>query len=292
MHDGIIPKNPMDELEQNKKEAEQKAQSNKISPLSSVTIAISHLSISEFEESPKWVRTMFGGETIADSTSVMILRRTDRLPVYCFPKEDVRMDLMQKTKRTLEFPPQGTATYWSLKVGSKIAENAAFSFDSPTDAWQPLKDYVIFEWGEMDSWYEEDEEVFVHLKDPYHRIDVLKSTRHVRIVVGEQTVAETDRAMFLFETGFPTRYYIEREDVHMDFLEPSDLMTRCPYKGIASSYWRVKVGDKILENSVWSYHDPLPEVYKIKDRLCFYNEKVDAIYVDKELVPKPNTPWS
>ena len=269
-----------------------KTQSNKIAPLSSETIAISHLSIPEFEESPKWVRTMFGGETIADSTGVMILRRANRLPVYCFPKEDVRMDLMEQTQHISEFPPQGTATYWNIKVGNKIAENAAWNFLNPKDVWQSLKDYLIFEWGKMDSWYEEDEEVFVHLRDPYHRVDILKSTRKIRIVVGEQTVAETDRPLLLFETGFPTRYYIPKEDVHMNFLKPSDLKTRCPYKGIASSYWSIKVGDKILENCVWSIHDPLPAAYKIKDYLCFFNEKVDAIYVNNELVPKPKTPWS
>jgi len=130
------------------------------------------------------------------------------------------------------------------------------------------------------------------LKDPYHSIDILQSSRHLRIVVGDQTVADTRRSMFLFETGFPTRYYIPREDVRMAFLEPSALKTRCPYKGIASSYWSIKVGDKMLENSVWSIHNPLPAAYKIKDHLCFYNERVDAIYINDELLPKPKTPWS
>jgi len=271
---------------------EPKAKSNKISPLSSQTIAISHLSIPEFEESPRWVRAMFAGETIADSTRVMVLRRTNRLPVYCFPREDVQMGLLEQTQHRSEFPPQGTASYWSIKVGDKIAENAAWNFPNPTDGWQTLKDYMIFEWGKMDAWYEEEEEVFVHLRDPYHRVDVLKSSRHFRVVVGEKTIAESRRPLLLFETGFPTRYYIPREDVHMDFLEPSDLKTRCPYKGIASSYWSIVVGDKILENSVWSIQDPLPGALRIKDYLCFYNERVDAIYVNNELVPKPNTPWS
>ena len=271
---------------------ERKTQSSKISPLTSETIAISHRAIPEFEASPRWVRAMFGGETIADSTRVMVLRRANRLPVYCFPREDVRTDLLAKTPHRSEFPPQGTATYWSIKVGDRIADNAAWGFLNPTDAWQTLKDYLIFEWGKMDAWYEEEEEVFVHLRDPYHRVDILKSSRHVRVVVGEQTVAETRRPLLLFETGFPTRYYVPREDVHMDFLEPTDLKTRCPYKGIASSYWSIKVGDERLENSVWSYEDPLPEAYKIKDYLCFYSERVDATYVNDELVPKPNTPWS
>ncbi len=271
---------------------EQKAQSDKISPLTSETIAIGHRSIPEFEKSPRWVRAMFGGETIADSTQVMVLRRANRLPVYCFPKEDVRTDLMERTKRRSELPPQGTATYWSIEVGDKIVDDAAWGFLSPTNEWQPLKDYLIFEWGKMDAWYEEEEEVFVHLRDPYHRVDILQSSRHVRVVVGEETVADTRRPVLLFETGFPPRYYVPREDVRMELLEPSDLKTRCPYKGIASLYWSIKAGHKILENSVWCYEDPLPEAYKIKDCLCFYDERVDATYVNNELFPKPNTPWS
>ena len=271
---------------------ESKNQGNRISPLTSETLAISHLSIAEFEPSQRWVRVKFGGETIADSTRVMVLRRANRLPVYCFPQDDVRIDLMEKTQHSSEFPPQGTATYWSIQAGDRISENAAWCFPDPAEAWQSLKNYIIFEWGKMDAWYEEEEEVFVHLRDPYHRIDVLESSRRIRVVVGDETIAETSRAMFLFETGFPTRYYIPKEDSRMEFLEPTDNQTRCPYKGVASSYWTIVVGDKILENCVWSYSDPLPAHFKIKDYLCFYNERVDAIYVNHELATRPETPWS
>ena len=263
-----------------------------VAPLSSETMAINHLSIPECEQCSKWIRATFGRETIVDSTRAMILRRTNRLPIYCFPKEDVRVDLMEKSRNEAELRPQGTAFYWSLKVGIKNVENAAWSFPEATGEWEFLRNYILLEWGAMDAWFEEDEEVFVHLKDPYHRIDVLKSTRQVRVVVGGQTVAQSDRSFMLFETGFPTRYYIPKKDVSMQYCEPSNLMTRCPYKGIASSYWSIKVDDIVLENSVWSYGDPLPEAHKIKDCLCFYNEKVDAIYLDNELVPKPDTPWS
>lgn len=267
-------------------------QPNNISPLTSETLAISHLAIAEFEASQRWVRVKFAGETIADSTRVMVLRRTNRLPVYCFPRDDVRMDLMVQTQHRSEFPPQGTASYWSIKIADRIAENAAWSFPEPAGDWQALKNYIIFEWGKMDAWYEEEEEVFVHLRDPYHRIDVLQSSRHLRIEVGDEIIAETRRPLLLFETGFPTRYYIPREDCRMELLEPTNNQTRCPYKGIASSYWSIIAGDKILENSVWSYTDPLPENHKIKDYLCFYNERVDAIYVNGVLEPKPDTPWS
>ncbi len=263
-----------------------------IAPLTKETIAISHLSIPEIEKTAKWIRAEFGGETIADTTAALILRREKRLPVYCFPKKDVRLDLMTKTQKTVTFAPQGTATYWDINVGEKHAKIAAWIFDNPAEGQQDLTDYIIFEWGEMDAWFEEADEVFVHLKDPYHRIDVLKSSRHVSVVVGGQTVADTHSAVFLFETGFPTRYYIPKDDVAMEYLEPSDLKTRCPYKGIASSYWSVRAGDTYLKNSVWSYANPLPEAYKVKDCLCFFGEKVDAIYLNEVLVPKPSTPWS
>lgn len=270
----------------------QKPTDPSIAPLTKETIAISHLSIPEIEATAKWIRAGFGGETIVDTSAALILRRENRLPVYCFPKKDVRLDLMTKTRKTATFAPQGTATYWDINVSEKHAKNVAWTFDNPAAGQQDLTDYIVLEWGKMDAWFEEDDEVFVHLKDPYHRIDVLKSSRRVSVVVGGQTVADTQNAVFLFETGFPTRYYIPKDGVAMEFLEPSDLQTRCPYKGIASSYWSVKVGDTYLKNSVWCYSDPLPEAYKVKDCLCFFGEKVEAIYLNEVLVPKPVTPWS
>jgi len=263
-----------------------------IAPLSSDMIAISHLSIPEFEPSPRWVRTTFGGETVADSRQCMVLRRAKKLPVYCFPKADVRLDLLEPTENRSDFPPQGILSYRSIKVADKLAENAASEILDPADGWHMLKDYIIFDWGKMDAWYEEEEEVFVHLRDPYHRIDVIESSRHLRILVEDKTIVETRRPRLLFETGFPIRYYVSQDDVRMDLLEQSDLKTRCPYKGIASSYWTIRVGERVVENSVWSYPEPLPEAHEIKDRLCFFDEKVDAVYVDDELVPKPVTPWS
>ncbi len=267
------------------------SQKSEIQALSSETLAISHLVIPEFEASPRWVRAVLGGVTIADSKRTMMLRRAERLPVYYFPKEDVRMDLMELTEHSIEAAPQGEASFWNIKVGETTAENAAWGYLSPPDEWEVIKDYIALEWGKMDSWYEEEEEVFVHLRDPYHRVDVLTSSRHVRVIVAGETVAETRNPKLLFETGFPTRYYFPQQDVRMDLLEPSNLKTRCPYKGIAS-YWSVKVGEQIMKNIVWGYPNPVIECPKIKDLVCFYNERVESIYLDGELVPKPITPWS
>ena len=142
----------------------------------------------------------------------------------------------------------------------------------------------------MEHWFEEDEEVFVHPRDPYSRVDTLPSTRHIRVEVDGVTVADSKRPYLLFETGLPTRYYIPPEDVKMDLLQPTDSHTRCPYKGVAS-YWSVQVGDNIYKDIVWSYPDPIPESPKLEGLLSFYNEKVD-IFVDGVKEVRPQTHWS
>jgi uncharacterized protein (DUF427 family) len=142
----------------------------------------------------------------------------------------------------------------------------------------------------MDAWYEEDEQIFVHPRDPYHRVDILESSRHVKVRVNGEVVAETQRPKILFETGLPPRYYIPPEDVSTDALVKSEKTTRCPYKGIAS-YWSVEAGGERMENLIWHYSEPIPEASKIKGHLCFFNEKVD-IEVDGEKQEKPRTQWS
>ena len=113
--------------------------------------------------------------------------------------------------------------------------------------------------NKMDAWYEEDEQVFVHPKDPYHRVDVLESSRNVKVTVDGEVVAVTDRPKVLFETGLPPRYYIPPEDVREDILVASEKTTQCPYKGVAS-YYSVEAGGERVEDLVWYYPEPLPEV--------------------------------
>src|SRR5262245_21765606 len=125
----------------------------------------------------------------------------------------------------------------------------------------------------MDAWYEEDDEIFVHPRDPHHRVDVLHSSRHVQVVALGEMVADSRRPSLLFETGLPTRYYIPRADVRMSLLVPSDSHTQCPYKGIAS-YYSVRVGNRLARDLAWTYRFPIPECPKIEDLVCFYNEQV------------------
>jgi uncharacterized protein (DUF427 family) len=142
----------------------------------------------------------------------------------------------------------------------------------------------------MDAWFEEDEEVFTHPRDPYTRVDILPSSRHVRVEVDGVTLAESASPRLLFETGLPVRYYLPKTHVRMDLLTPTDSESHCPYKGQAQ-WWSVRVGDSLHEDLAWSYRAPLPESQKIAGLVAFYNEKVD-IYVDGVLQERPRTKFS
>ena len=243
------------------------------------------------EASPRRVRVKFNGEWIADSSAAHLLFETRHLPVYYFPRADVRMDLMTPTDHHTFCPYKGRASYWTIRVGDKSSENAVWGYPDPYDEVPALKDFVAFYWDRVEGWYEEDEEIFVHPRDPYKRVDVIASSRHVEIVVGGEIVADTKRARFLFETRLPARYYIPPEDVRMDLLVPSDKATACPYKGKAR-YYSVKIGQELFPDIVWSYPEPIAECPKIKGHLSFFNELVDEIRVDGVAVPRPLTPSS
>jgi len=243
-----------------------------------------------FELSPKWVRVMFGGEFIADSKRVHLLRPAGP-PYYYFPKEEVRMNLLQPTKHTEHSSGLGDASYLTVRVKDRIAENAVWTYSKPASGTLDLSGYVSFVWDKMDAWFEEAEPVYVHAHDPYKRIDILQSTRQVAVIVGGETVAESRNPVLLFETGLPTRYYLPKLDVRMDLLIPSDKVSGCAYKGKAQ-YYSVRVGDKIIPDIAWYYTYPAMEASKIAGTICFFNERVDALYVDGVEQPKSKTPWS
>jgi uncharacterized protein (DUF427 family) len=244
-----------------------------------------------FERSPRRVRVVFAGETIADSSNAHLLFETRHLPVYYFPRADVRMDLLAPTDHHTFCPYKGTASYWTIGAGGRSSENAVWGYFEPYDEVAAIRDFVAFYWDRVDHWYEEDEEIFVHPRDPYKRVDAIASSRQVQVILGGETIADTRRARFLFETRLPTRYYIPAEDVRMDLLAPSERVTACPYKGRAR-YWSAKVGDQTYPDIVWSYPEPIPECPKIKGHLCFFNEQVDAILIDGVAQPRPVTRWS
>ena len=215
------------------------------------------------------------------------------MPIYYFPAADVRMDLLHALGPGAGLPPQGCRPVLSTcAAGSSRAANAAWIHDAPTSAVaQGLSGMVAFYWKKMDRWFEEDDEVYVHPRDPYHRVDVLNSSRHVQVIVQGEVVAESRRPRLLFETRLPTRFYLPWQDVRADLLMPSTTSSQCPYKGVAS-YYSVRVGDKVVKDLAWVYQYPIPECPKIENLVCFYNEQVDAILVDGVEEPRPVTAWS
>jgi uncharacterized protein (DUF427 family) len=240
------------------------------------------------ELSPRRVRAYFDNELIADSQKVLLVFETRRPPVYWMPTADVRMDLL-----ALKEPAAGVASgtqHWRSNTGRRVADSIAWSYAAPSGDLAPLEDHIAFYWNAIDAWYEEDEQVFVHPRDPYTRVDTVHSSRHVRVEVDGQVIADTKRPVVLYETGLPTRYYIPKLDARMDLLESTDTVTHCPYKGDAV-YWSLKVGAKTYRDFVWSYPRPIPEIPKIENLLCFYNEKAD-LYVDGVLQERPVSPFS
>ena len=242
------------------------------------------------EPTERRIRVALGGVMVADSKRAQLLYLPPPHKAYAFPREDVNWGLIKETAATDTVTGLGTVQLWSVEAGGKTAENAAWTVPQPPTGLSALAGSVMFRWNLMDAWYEEDDEVFVHPRDPKHRVDVLNSSRHVKVTVDGELVAETRRPRLLFETDLPVRYYIPRLDVRMDLLEPTDSLSRCPYKGVAS-YWSVRAGEKVHKDIAWSYKSPIPECPKIENLIAFYNERVD-IEVDGQRVERPRTPWS
>jgi uncharacterized protein (DUF427 family) len=226
------------------------------------------------EPTPKRIRALIAGETIADSRRAMLLQESALQPVYYFPPEDVRAELLEPSEKHTHCPKKGEASYYSVRVGDRVVEDAAWCYPNPLEGAPPIGNLIAFYWDRVDRWFEEDEEVFGHARDPYHRIDVRRSTRHVKVSLDGQVLAESSRPMALFESNLPTRWYLPREDVLAE-LEPSETTSICPYKGQAG-YHSVRLADgRLAEDLVWYYADPLPEAQAISGLVCFYNERVD-----------------
>ena len=240
-----------------------------------------------FLSSPKRVRAVIDGTVVLDSQCAGLLLESGSRPFYYFPRADFRAEGLERSAHRTRCPHKGEASYWNLRLANRRIENALWGYEAPPGALAPMATYLALAADKVDHWYEEDEEIFGHPRDPYHRIDLRARARRVRVAYAGTIVAETRRALFLFETGLPTRYYIPRDDVRPEFLEPSDSHSVCPYKGRAS-YWSLRVGERFVRDAVWSYPDPLPELPRIKAYLCFYPERVERIEIDDVSGPPPS----
>ena len=230
------------------------------------------------EQGAKRIRGFVGGELVVETFKPLLVWEKLHYPTYYFPLDDVRAELLTSEGRTSHSPSRGDAEVMTLAAGGVSRSGAALRYDrSP---FESLWETVRFEWDAVDAWFEEDEQVFTHARDPYTRVDILPSSRDVRIEADGIVIAQSDKPTLLFETRLPVRYYLPKTDIRMDLLSPRDTVTHCPYKGEAE-YWSLKHDD--ANGAVaWSYRTPLPESQKIAGFVAFYPEKVD-IYVDEVL---------
>lgn len=233
------------------------------------------------QPSPRWVRAYFNGRLVADSRE-MVLFFEQPYPNYLFPKDDVRMEYLHKSDYTENREGRRETKFWHLEVDGERADNAAFSHCA-----HGAGDYLSFKWGAMERWLEEEEEIFVHARNPYHRVDAVPSSRRIEVRLDGVQLADSRTPVLLFETGSPTRYYLPRTDVHMELLEPTDTVTRCPYKGVAHTFG-ARIVDKFHADYAWSYAAPIPACANIENLICFYNEVVDTTEDGKPLT-RPST---
>jgi uncharacterized protein (DUF427 family) len=240
------------------------------------------------EASAKRVRAYLGGELVADTIHPRLVWEVPYYPTYYFPNGDVRAELLQAEGNVAHSPSRGDARSYTVSAGGKQAPGAARRYEESPIA--ELRGLIRLEWDAMDAWFEEDVEVFTHPRNPYTRIDILPSSRHVRVVIDGLSVAESANARLLFETGLPVRYYLPKTHVRMDLLELTDTVTHCPYKGRAQSF-SIRAGESLHASLAWCYPTPLPESEAIAGLIAFYNEKLD-ISVDGVLQQRPSTKFS
>ncbi|MGW7366868.1 DUF427 domain-containing protein [Streptomyces sp. NPDC054841] len=243
-----------------------------------------------WEPSERWVRGTKDDVTVVDSHRPILVWEPGRpVPLYAFPAEDVRTDLLRRTERPATRRHAGATAFYDLVLDDRIIKAAAWTYPG-----EELAGHICFEWfgrDVLEHWYEEEEEIFVHPRDPHKRVDALPSTRHVQVEIAGTVVADTRTPVLLFETHLPVRYYFPREDVRLDLFTRTDSRTRCPYKGVATEYWSWAGADDVRPDIAWSYPDPLPAVNVIKGMVAFYNESVDII-VDGERQERPVTLFS
>jgi uncharacterized protein (DUF427 family) len=240
------------------------------------------------EQGVKRVRAYLGGQVVADTVHPLLVWEIPYYPTYYLPLADVASDVLVPTGETRHSPSRGDGQLYTVKVDAAEASSAAIRYpDSPIEQ---LRDAVRLDWQAMDAWFEEDEEVYVHPRDPHTRVDILPSSRAIRVELDGVVLAESTHGHVLVETGLPPRWYLPKVDVRFDLLEPTATTSMCPYKGTAE-YWTATVNGVRVDDIAWSYRTPLPESERIAGLVCFYAERSD-LFVDGERQERPQTKFS
>ncbi len=259
------------------------------------------------EPTEKRIRATLGDETVIDSLRAMLVWEPRRVvPTYAVPIDDVHGEIGPAPADDPAAPdPPGMPAMGAPRLGDRVVLDPSIPFSVHTTEGEPLTirrgdreaaafepsdpalaGYVIVDFDAFDAWYEEDERNVAHPRDPFHRIDIVHSSRHVRVELDGEVLADSSGPYLLFEPPLPVRYYLPAEDVRTDLLQPSDTRTFCAYKGQAS-YWSLAAAPDLA----WSYPQPLREAAEITDRVAFFNERADIV-VDGTLLERPITPWS
>jgi uncharacterized protein (DUF427 family) len=244
--------------------------------------------VNHIEPVPRRIRGFLANKTVFDTTSALYVWEWQPYPQYYIPVADVDASMLVDEQHA-ERLRRGTAQRHGLRVGDVVRPGSAHVYRD--DALEGLAGTVKFDWAALDSWFEEDEEVFVHPRNPYTRVDAIRSTRTVRVELEGVLLAESSSPVLVFETGLPTRYYLNRTDVDWEHLVPTDTVSACPYKGNTSGYWSVRIGDTVHPDLAWAYDFPTRQLLPITGLVCFYNEKVD-ISVDGTALAQPVTHFS
>jgi uncharacterized protein (DUF427 family) len=224
-----------------------------------------------YADYPRRLRAVIGGRVLFDTQRAKLLYETGILPVAYVPLEDYDAELLEPTEHTTHCPFKGDASYWTIRAGERVEENAVWAYADPKPEAEWLKGFAAPYWKRMDAWFVEEEPVFGHLRDPYHRVDVHESSRPVTVTAGGRVIARSERPKLLFETSLDTRVYIPRADVVAGALTPSEKRTVCPYKGQAT-YWSLDG----VPDAAWSYEAPLAEAAKIAGHVSFDAEGVEV----------------
>jgi uncharacterized protein (DUF427 family) len=237
------------------------------------------------EPVPRRVRAFLGGTCVLDTLAARYVWEWPGYPQYYVPVTDVAPGVLIDEGVQKQRVP-GPARLHAVSAGGQERPGAAWV---QTDG--ELRDTVRFDWSALDAWFEEDEQVFVHPRNPYSRTDAVRSSRTVRVEVDGVVLAESSSPVLVFETGLPTRYYLPRTDLRFEHLVPSDTVTACPYKGRTSAYWSARIGDAVHPDIAWSYDFPTRELLPIAGLVAFYNERLD-LFVDGRPLDRPVPPFS
>ena len=237
------------------------------------------------EPVPRRIRAFLAGEKVFDTIRALYVWEWPNYPQYYIPLADVRSDLLIPEGHSQQ-SRRGTFQTHALRAGQVRRPGAArLLADSPVAG---LSGTVRFDWAALDAWFEEDEQVFVHPRNPYVRVDALRSTRPVRIELDGVVLAESPSPVMVFETGLPTRYYLNPTEINFEYLIPSDTVTSCPYKGTTSRYWSARTGGTVIQDLAWAYDFPTRQLLPIAGLIAYYNEKVD-LYLSGERLERPKT---